>query len=101
MGIFRQAGIDATDIQKCVEGAEGAELARKMLDKTAALEPPHKFVPWVVIDGNPACTETSGCDLVPHLVCQAYTGTAPSACSKYVSPPSPGEQFGGSDSSYP
>eukprot|EP00959_Pyramimonas_sp_CCMP1952_P404586 8479326-Pyramimonas_sp.AAC.3 len=85
----KRANISARDVETCAEGSEGEELAQQMFEKTVALDPPHKFVPWFVVDGQAACNESVGCEAVPYLVCQAYKGKAPAACSKYR-PPSPG-----------
>eukprot|EP00242_Pyramimonas_sp_CCMP2087_P004914 CAMPEP_0198214690 /NCGR_PEP_ID=MMETSP1445-20131203/43233_1 /TAXON_ID=36898 /ORGANISM="Pyramimonas sp., Strain CCMP2087" /LENGTH=249 /DNA_ID=CAMNT_0043889977 /DNA_START=17 /DNA_END=763 /DNA_ORIENTATION=+ len=84
------ANISALDVQTCAQGPLGVELAEQMTKQTAGLDPPHQFVPWVVIDGG---AYSGGTDAIPYRVCQAYKGVPPPACSKYR-PPSPGSVLG-------
>lgn len=70
-------------IQNCSEGAMGNALEHSMALKTDALNPSHEYVPWVVLNGahtnaiqNQAESDSLG------LICQAYTGVKPAACTQ-------------------
>jgi interferon gamma-inducible protein 30 len=68
-------------LDTCWTGAEGKALDVAAAAKTAALNPPHQFVPWVTLDApGTFCTE-AGCDDFIAQVCKAYTGTKPPACA--------------------
>ena len=86
------AGYDYTPIDTCYGGGKGAEgnaLILANAARTAALNPPHDAVPWIVINGKPvdAAGEGDPVWLNAHflnLVCAAYTGAGgkqpPAAC---------------------
>ncbi|KAJ0013421.1 hypothetical protein Pint_20541 [Pistacia integerrima] len=47
--------------------------------ETNSLEPPHQYVPWVVVDGQPLYEDYEN---FISYICKAYNGTAlPKACS--------------------
>ncbi|KAF2296845.1 hypothetical protein GH714_008338 [Hevea brasiliensis] len=47
--------------------------------ETNALQPPHRYVPWVVVDGQPLYEDYEN---FISYICKAYNGTAvPKACS--------------------
>ncbi|KAG4920536.1 Gamma-interferon-inducible lysosomal thiol reductase [Glycine soja] len=51
-----------------------------MPDETSALEPPHKYVPWVVVNGEPLYEDYE--NFLSYL-CKAYKGTAtPQSCTQ-------------------
>ncbi len=55
----------------CATGPHGDELIIAAAKRTAALEPPHQYVPWVVVNGIPlgdAAAELAA------IVCAAYDG---------------------------
>lgn len=70
-------------LDKCWTSAEGHALDVANAFATAALQPPHQFVPWVTLSDAPGagtfCTE-NGCDNFIQAVCDAYTGEKPAAC---------------------
>lgn len=39
-------------IDNCVNGKKGNDLMYKLSTETSALNPPHKYAPWVTIDGK-------------------------------------------------
>jgi len=70
-------------VKKCASGKEGNKLEHAMGAKTEALDPPHNYVPWIVVNGehtdqlqNAAQTNLVG------LVCSLYKGQKPAECSK-------------------
>uniref|UniRef100_A0A0G4H8G2 Gamma-interferon-inducible lysosomal thiol reductase n=1 Tax=Chromera velia CCMP2878 TaxID=1169474 RepID=A0A0G4H8G2_9ALVE len=42
------------EVEDCVNGPEGPVLAKSMVVETSKLNPPHEYVPWVVINGAPS-----------------------------------------------
>ena len=47
-----QTGLQWTKIQSCATGKLGHELSLKNYNVTASLEPPHKYTPWITINGK-------------------------------------------------
>lgn len=73
-----QGWSDWTDINTCVNGKEGVALMHAIAQKTGALQPPHTYVPWPVLNGSPLDPDSS--DLT-QAVCKAYKGSSsPAAC---------------------
>ncbi|NWV01967.1 GILT reductase, partial [Upupa epops] len=73
--------LDGHRIASCVRGDMGATLMHRNAQLTQALDPPHQFVPWVVINGKhtdelQAQAEAS----LLRLICQLYQGEKPEAC---------------------
>ncbi|GAA0166133.1 reductase [Lithospermum erythrorhizon] len=50
---FKTLGLDDKPITDCVESEKGLQLDLKYAAETTALQPPHTYVPWVVVDGQP------------------------------------------------
>lgn len=68
-------------VSKCAQGPEGNALMHEMGVATAALSPPHSYVPWVVVNGahnetiqNAALTDLTG------LICSNFKGMKPKQC---------------------
>uniref|UniRef100_A0A6N2LYH9 Uncharacterized protein n=1 Tax=Salix viminalis TaxID=40686 RepID=A0A6N2LYH9_SALVM len=77
---FEELGLDPKTISECYTGGYGDELELEYAAETNALQPPHKYVPWVVVDGQPLYEDYE--DFITYI-CKAYKGTAtPEACSK-------------------
>ncbi|KAK3441966.1 gamma-interferon-responsive lysosomal thiol protein isoform X2 [Eucalyptus grandis] len=77
---FEPLGLDSKLVSDCYAGGRGKELELEYAAETNALQPPHQYVPWVVVDGKPLYD-----DYVNFMsyICEAYSGTAkPEACSK-------------------
>ena len=73
--------LDFAKIDACWKGKEGFQLDLDSGIATNALQPPHEFVPWVTLGGIPGTfCHNSNCDTFLSAVCDAYTGTKPSAC---------------------
>ncbi|XVF68464.1 hypothetical protein PTKIN_Ptkin11bG0004800 [Pterospermum kingtungense] len=66
-------------VEACAIDAWPQLLDLQYAAETNALEPPHRYVPWVVVDGQPLYEDYEN---YISYVCKAYKGTAlPSACS--------------------
>ncbi|XP_057782598.1 gamma-interferon-responsive lysosomal thiol protein-like [Salvia miltiorrhiza] len=77
---FEKLGLDATPVMDCYNGDRGTEIELRYAAQTNALEPPHTYVPWVVVDGQPLYDDYRN---FKSYICEAYKGTPkPSACSK-------------------
>ena len=59
---------------------EGNRLMHEIAEKTAALDPPHHYVPWVVVDGE----HVEDLEDVFAYVCERYDGEKPKACATHV-----------------
>lgn len=75
--------IGYADIKECAKGPKGMKLEHEMALKTNALEPPHKYVPWVTINGKHTekINQRAQRNLL-GLVCDYYTGTKPKECEQ-------------------
>lgn len=49
----KRAGLDAAELVECADGPQGDALEAAAAAATAALRPPHTYVPWVVVEGVP------------------------------------------------
>jgi len=70
-------------VAECAAGPRGAAMIAAAAAATASLDPPHRYVPWLVVDGLPVGGQTAA--NLGALVCAAYRGPRPAACSR--SPP--------------
>ncbi|KAG7456579.1 hypothetical protein MATL_G00237290 [Megalops atlanticus] len=69
-------------IMKCVKGDLGNKLMHENAQKTGALKPPHKFVPWVTINGEHTDDiQQKAMSSLFNLVCSLYKGPKPAACT--------------------
>ncbi|NXK38826.1 GILT reductase, partial [Piprites chloris] len=79
--------LDRGRIAACVQGDTGMALMHRNAQLTEALDPPHQFVPWIVINGKhtdelQAQAEAS----LLGLVCSLYQGEKPEACGGSKAP---------------
>lgn len=74
---------DWAEIDACTSSSLGNGLMHDLAEATNALIPPHKWTPWVVIDGKPLNEAQLSVSII-ELVCDAYTGTKPAVCSKHT-----------------
>ncbi|EOY34583.1 hypothetical protein QUC31_018366 [Theobroma cacao] len=76
---YGKLGLDSKPISDCYSNGLGLKLELQYAAETNALEPPHKYVPWVVVDGQPLYEDYEN---YISYVCKAYKGAAvPKACS--------------------
>ncbi|CAH1774015.1 unnamed protein product [Owenia fusiformis] len=75
--------IDYSAVQKCMASDKGNLLEHQMALKTNALSPPHKYVPWVTLNGvHTESMEKEAESNLLKLVCDTYKGPTPKACSQ-------------------
>ncbi|XP_060744020.1 gamma-interferon-inducible lysosomal thiol reductase-like [Tachysurus vachellii] len=71
-----------SDIMACVNGNEGNQLMHQNAKETAALKPPHEYVPWITINGEHTDElQQKAMSSLFVLICNLYKGQAPSACT--------------------
>ncbi|GAA0155934.1 reductase [Lithospermum erythrorhizon] len=81
---FETLGLNDKPIDDCFKSEKGLQLELKYAAETNALHPPHKYVPWVVVDGQPLYDDYEN---FLDYICKAYGGTeAPAGCDKSVTP---------------
>ncbi|XP_061870952.1 gamma-interferon-inducible lysosomal thiol reductase [Colius striatus] len=73
--------LDGSRIAACVQGDTGAALMHRNALLTEALDPPHQYVPWVVVNGKHTdeLQEQAQAALL-RLICRLYQGEKPEAC---------------------
>ena len=78
-GCATKYNLNYTEVQNCVDGAEGNQLQHEVAVETDSLQPPHQYVPWVTGNGEPMDIDSD--QLVP-FICKNYQGTpTPPWCS--------------------
>ncbi|GLT26817.1 hypothetical protein SLA2020_018590 [Shorea laevis] len=77
---FEKLGLDSKLIADCYTSGYGKELELEYAAETNNLHPPHEYVPWVVVDGQPLYEDYEN---FISYVCKAYRGsTILKACSE-------------------
>mmetsp|Transcript_35256 Transcript_35256/g.71415 ORF Transcript_35256/g.71415 Transcript_35256/m.71415 type:complete len:287 (+) Transcript_35256:237-1097(+) len=76
----------AADIEQCSTSSEGNDLIHANAVKTAALDPPHTYVPWIVAGGiHDDDVQDSISESLLQYVCQKYHGPDKSpACAQFA-----------------
>ncbi|KAM3313885.1 hypothetical protein ACQJBY_033030 [Aegilops geniculata] len=74
---FQKQGLDPKPVMECYNSDQGHKLSLKYGKQTDALVPPHKYVPWVVVDGQPLYEDYENFEA---YVCKAYKGHPPKIC---------------------
>lgn len=77
---FDKLSLDSEPVLDCYNSGYGHKLELQHAAETNSLQPPHQYVPWVVVDGQPLYEDYEN---FVSYVCKAYNGTAvPNACSE-------------------
>ncbi|KAG9453611.1 hypothetical protein H6P81_006515 [Aristolochia fimbriata] len=74
---FQKTGLDSRLVADCYTSGNGHKLDLQYAAETSALEPPHTYVPWVVVDGRPLYEDY---EKFETYICKAYKGNPPEAC---------------------
>ncbi|XP_052175314.1 gamma-interferon-responsive lysosomal thiol protein-like [Diospyros lotus] len=78
---FRSEGLNSKPLVDCYNSGLGFQLERSYADETAGLTPPHRFVPWVVVNNQPLQDDYQN---FLSYVCRAYKGPrVPKVCSSH------------------
>jgi len=70
---FDKLNLDSKPIADCYSSGYGKELELQYAAETNSLEPPHEYVPWVVVNGEPLYEDYEN---FVSYICKAYKGTA-------------------------
>ncbi|KAI3750540.1 hypothetical protein L2E82_21181 [Cichorium intybus] len=72
--------INPQPITDCYKSRQGVDLELKFAEETNHLNPPHRFVPWVLVNDKPLQEDYQ--NFVAHI-CKAYDGhNKPKACEQ-------------------
>ncbi|KAG0496026.1 hypothetical protein HPP92_000635 [Vanilla planifolia] len=74
---FRETGLKSEAVSNCYESGYGEKLELQYAAQTDALIPPHKYVPWVVVNGQPLYDDYENLEI---YICAACKGVSPKAC---------------------
>ncbi|KAM3333455.1 hypothetical protein ACQJBY_028507 [Aegilops geniculata] len=74
---FHETGLPSQPVIDCYNSGYGRQLELQYAAETNALQPPHKFVPWVVVNGRPLGDDYTN---FKAYICNAYDGELPEAC---------------------
>jgi interferon, gamma-inducible protein 30 len=77
--------IDYTEAMSCAKGDRGVDLIQALGKETSELQPPHQFVPWITINGQPQIDPPEAPGLIA-AICKAYNGggVVPHGCKHRV-----------------
>jgi interferon gamma-inducible protein 30 len=73
--------LDLAPLLECSASPLGEKLELEFAAETDRLQPPHKYVPWVLVNGEPLYENYED---VAIYVCKDYQGTKPAVCSRLL-----------------
>lgn len=76
---FQETGLNSEPVLDCYKNGYGKKLELEYAGQTDSLQPPHEYVPWVVVDGQPIYEDYEDVDA---YICKAYEGELPEACKE-------------------
>ncbi|GMY25586.1 gamma-interferon-responsive lysosomal thiol protein [Fagus crenata] len=76
---FQKSGLGTVPID-CYNSGYGKVIEQKYAKETAQLNPPHRFVPWVVVNNKPLQEDYGN---FGAYICRAYKGPKPGACRSH------------------
>lgn len=80
----QSSGLDYNEIKTCTTSQEGMDEMTRIGKATQGLQPPHRWTPWVVVDGAPLSSSQLGQSLT-KIICNAYKGAdKPPACGRAI-----------------
>uniref|UniRef100_A0A7N0VIC0 Gamma-interferon-inducible lysosomal thiol reductase n=1 Tax=Kalanchoe fedtschenkoi TaxID=63787 RepID=A0A7N0VIC0_KALFE len=91
---FNKVGVDPKPIMDCYNSQRGEELILKYAAETGALQPPHKYVPWVTVNGKPLYDDYQN---FLAYICKAYKGSNPPGTCAGISLKNPARTGGNSE----
>jgi len=66
-----------TDLGDCFSGPQGNKFQHNMAVLTSQLDPPHQYVPWLVLNGKHTDDIQQDCQSnLIQCICKVYTGTS-------------------------
>ncbi|XP_020585834.1 gamma-interferon-inducible lysosomal thiol reductase-like [Phalaenopsis equestris] len=71
---FLETGLNSEAVSDCYNSGYGNKLELKYAAQTDALQPPHTYVPWVVVNGQPLYDDYENFEV---YICNAYEGNSP------------------------
>ncbi|XP_024049997.1 gamma-interferon-inducible lysosomal thiol reductase isoform X1 [Terrapene carolina triunguis] len=73
--------VHLAEINSCVTGDLGNKLMHRNAQLTDALNPPHNYVPWILVNGKHTdALQARAQTALFRMVCELYTGEKPDAC---------------------
>ncbi|KAK7086827.1 Microfibrillar-associated protein 1 [Halocaridina rubra] len=77
-------GADWAPIDQCVNSIEGQNLLHDVAVIQEQLDPSLHFVPWIIVNDFFSEDQVTACQTdLKSVVCNAYTGPTPAACTSY------------------
>ncbi|CAK9233962.1 unnamed protein product, partial [Sphagnum troendelagicum] len=73
--------LDLAPLLECSASPLGEKLELEFAAETDRLQPPHKYVPWVLVNGEPLYENYED---VAIYVCKDYQGTKPAPCTHFI-----------------
>ncbi|KAL2557936.1 Thioredoxin superfamily protein [Forsythia ovata] len=75
---FGATGLNPTPLRNCYTNGLGYQIEKEYAGETARLNPPHRFVPWVLVNNQPLQEDYQ--NFIAYI-CRAYRGhKIPQAC---------------------